>query len=128
MLGRRDALPGMVAGIQTFGELINFHPHIHAIATDGVFTPDSTFLCLPRIDKQLLLEVWKNKVFELFVEEGKIDRETAEQMRCWPHSGFSVDNSVYLAPHPESKSQERFWNGFRVAPAQGREDDATWAG
>ncbi len=67
VLGRRDALPGMVAGIQTFGELINFHPHIHAIATDGVFTPDGTFLCLPRIDKQLLLEVWKNKVFELFV-------------------------------------------------------------
>jgi hypothetical protein len=20
-------------------------------------------------------------------------------MRCWPHSGFSVDNSVYVAPH-----------------------------
>ncbi len=89
----------MVAGIQTFGELINFHPHIHAIATDGVFTPDGTFLCLPRIDKQLLLDVWQDKVFELFVKAGKIDQETVDQMRCWPHSGFSVDNSVYLAPH-----------------------------
>ena len=69
MLGRRDALPGMVAGVLTFGELINFHRHIHANATDGVFTPGGTFLCLPRIDKQLLLEVWKNKVFELFVAE-----------------------------------------------------------
>jgi hypothetical protein len=28
--------PRNVAGIQTFGPLINFHPHIHAIATDGV--------------------------------------------------------------------------------------------
>lgn len=84
MLGRRDALPGMVAGIRTFGEFINFHPHIIAIATHGVFTPDGTFLCLPRIDKQLLLEVWKNQVFELFVAEGKLDQETAEQMRCCP--------------------------------------------
>jgi hypothetical protein len=47
----------------------------------------------------LLLDVWQHKVFELFVKEGKIDRETADQMRCWPHSGFSVDNSVYVAPH-----------------------------
>jgi hypothetical protein len=29
----------MVAGIQTFGMLINFHPHIYAIATDGAFAP-----------------------------------------------------------------------------------------
>ncbi|MDA0842004.1 MAG: transposase, partial [Planctomycetota bacterium] len=98
VLGRRDVIPGMVAGIQTFGELSNFHPHIHAIATDGVFTPEGTFQCLPRIDKQLLLDVWQDKVFELFVKAGKIDQETVDQMRCWPHSGFSVDNSVYLAP------------------------------
>ena len=94
-----EGIPGMVASIQTFGELINFHPHIHAIAADGVFAPDGTFLCLPKIDKQMLLDVWQDKVFELFVREGKIDRATADQMRCWPHSGFSVDNSVYLAPH-----------------------------
>lgn len=98
-LGRRDDIPGMVAGIQTFGELINFHPHIHAMATDGVFTPEGTVQCLPRIDKQLLLDVWQDKVFELLVRQGKIDRQTADRMQCWPHSGFSVDNSVYLAPH-----------------------------
>jgi hypothetical protein len=65
--------------------------HIHAIATDGVFTPEGAFLCLPRSDKQLLLDVWQDNVFKLFVREGKIDRETADQMQCWPHSGFSVD-------------------------------------
>jgi transposase-like protein len=94
VLKRGDVTPGMVAGIQTFGELINYHPHIHAIATDGAFTPDGTFLCLPRIDKQQLLDVWQDKVFELFVREGKIDAETSDQMHHWPHSGFSVDHSV----------------------------------
>ena len=29
---------------------------------------------------------------------GKIDQQTVDQMRSWPHSGFSVDNSVYLSP------------------------------
>ncbi len=97
-LQRQDVTPGMVAGIQTFGELVTFHPHMHAIATDGAFTADGTFLCLPRIDNGLLLSTWQNKVLELFVAAGKIDPETVDQMRSWRHSGFSVDDSVYIAP------------------------------
>ena len=105
VLGRSDAKPGMVAGIQTFGELIHFHPHIHAIATDGGFTPDGAFLCLPKIDTQLLLLAWQNKVFDLLLAAGKIDQEMVDQMRSWPHSGFSVDNSVYLPPHDTAALQ-----------------------
>jgi hypothetical protein len=56
-------------------------------------------LCVRWIDKQFLLDVWHGNVFELFVKEYKIQSETVSQMRCWPHSGFSVDNSVYLASH-----------------------------
>jgi hypothetical protein len=37
LAGDRGALPGMIAGIQTFGELLHFHPHIHALVTDGVY-------------------------------------------------------------------------------------------
>ncbi len=48
--GQANFSPGMVAGIQTFGELVHFHPHIHAIVTDGGFTPGGTFICLPRIN------------------------------------------------------------------------------
>ncbi len=42
VLQREDVVPGMIGGIQTFGELVHFHPHIHAIATDGAFAPDGT--------------------------------------------------------------------------------------
>ena len=97
LLGR-DVKPGMVVGIQKFGQLIHFHPHIHAIATDGAFTSDGTFLSLPKFDKQLLLAAWQTKVFKLFLAAGKIDQQTIDEMRVWPHSGFSVDNSVYLPP------------------------------
>ena len=31
-----------------------------------------------------------------FLAEGKIDQDTIDQMTAWPHSGFSVDRSVYL--------------------------------
>ena len=40
-------MPGMVGAIQTFGDLIHFHPHIHALVSEGVFLPDGTFLPLP---------------------------------------------------------------------------------
>jgi hypothetical protein len=32
----KDAVSGMIASIQTFGSYANFHPHVHAIVTDGV--------------------------------------------------------------------------------------------
>ncbi len=32
-----------VGFLQTAGELLNFHPHVHVFVTDGVFGPDGTF-------------------------------------------------------------------------------------
>ena len=66
------------------------------IATDGAYTPDGAFMCLSPMDTNRLLSVWQRKVFELFLAEEKIEQELVDQMRAWQHSGFSVDNSVYL--------------------------------
>ena len=48
------------------------------------------------MDTNQLLTVWQRKVFDLLLEEGKIDQELVDQMRAWPNSGFSVDQSVDL--------------------------------
>jgi hypothetical protein len=29
-----ELVPGVIAAIQTFGDRINFHPHLHFLATD----------------------------------------------------------------------------------------------
>jgi hypothetical protein len=47
LLGREDAVAGMVAAIQTHGELLRWHPHIHTLVTCGEFTPQGDFLELP---------------------------------------------------------------------------------
>ena len=36
-------------------------------------------------------------VFALYLAENKIEAEVVENMRSWPHSGFHVDQSVFLA-------------------------------
>ncbi len=36
-LEKEDAVPGVVISIRTFGDLVNFHPHLHCLVTDGCF-------------------------------------------------------------------------------------------
>jgi hypothetical protein len=92
-----SGIPAMVGGVQTFGDLANFHPHIHAIVPDGVFTESGYFVPIPEIWKHRAVELWQEKVFAILLDEHKITTEVVESMRAWKHSGFSVDNSVYVA-------------------------------
>ncbi len=69
VLGRDDVVPGMVADVQTFGELSHWwHPHVHAVASDGVFTPDGTFIALPTLAVEPFLKLWEHKVFKLLLD------------------------------------------------------------
>ena len=97
LLGRDDAAPGMIAAIQTHGELLHWHPHIHTLVTCGAFTPAGEFREVPELDVERLCAAWREAVFDLYLAEGKIEPEVVENMRTWPHSGFSVDQSVFLA-------------------------------
>jgi hypothetical protein len=51
-----------------------------------------------------LLDAWQDAVFELYLAQEKIEPEVVENMRTWPHSGFSrpslrdgARQSVFLA-------------------------------
>jgi hypothetical protein len=96
LLGREDVVPGMIAAIQTHGELLHWHPHIHVLITCGAFTPEGDFLQLPEFDMDRLLVAWQEAAFALYLAEEKIEPEVVENMRSWQHSGFSVDQSVFL--------------------------------
>lgn len=96
LLGRDDVVPGMIAAIQTHGELLHWHPHFHVLLPCGAFTPQGKFLELAELDLEHLQTAWEEAVFALYLAEDKIEPEVVENMRSWPHSGFSVDQSLYL--------------------------------
>ncbi len=97
VLDRDDVVPGMVAAIQTHGQLSNWHPHIHALITYGAFNPEGTFIPLPdNLSSTPFLEIWEAKIFRLLLDERRITPDVVEKMRSWRHSGFSVDKSVAL--------------------------------
>ncbi len=92
-----EAAPGGILAVQTFGQLLHFHPHIHGLVTNGAFTSDGRFLHLPlNLGHEPFLKVWKNSVFSLLLDAGRIDSSVVKQIRSWRHSGFSVDRSVRL--------------------------------
>jgi hypothetical protein len=80
--GRPDAVPGMVGAIQTFGQLIHAHPHIHALVTEGVFLPDGSFLPLPKLATEPFLKLWEQEVFALLLAEGRVTEEVVQNRTC----------------------------------------------
>jgi len=44
-----SGVPAMVGAVQTFGDLVHWHPHIHAIVAEGVFTEGGRFVHIPDI-------------------------------------------------------------------------------
>ena len=46
---------------------------------------------------EAFLRLFREKVFDLLLGDGRIDDRIVREMRGWRHSGFSVDRSVRLA-------------------------------
>jgi len=126
--GRPDGVPGMVGAIQTFGDLIHFHPHIHALVSEGVFLPDGTFLSLPKLATEPFLKLWEQEVFALLLGAGKINDEVVANIRSWKHSGFSVDQSVRLEAGDRAGIQRLIQYFLRCPFSQARMIEVTEAG
>lgn len=62
-LGDDTALPGAIGFIQTAGELLNFHPHLHLMITDGVLEPGGSFERLPYPDARQLERLFRPSYF-----------------------------------------------------------------
>jgi len=75
--------------IQTFGDLANFNPHVHVLAADGAFLPDGTFVPLPPVPEERLLEGFRRAVLEFLVRQ--------EERQAPRFGGFSAHNQVRVA-------------------------------
>jgi hypothetical protein len=85
-------VPAMVVSPQSFGSLLNFHPHAHACSSLGVFTRDGVFHAAPvDIDFAPLEELFREEVFRCLLKKGKISEERLELLRSWRRSGFHVN-------------------------------------
>ena len=97
-IGLQDGAPGVVMTIHTFGDYPEkFHPHIHAIVSDGLFRKTGTFYVMPDVDLKPLEDIFRAKVFKMLKDEGKIDDNLINNLLGWKHSGFSVHNKARIS-------------------------------
>lgn len=53
LFAEHDVTPDLVVSIRTFGSYAaNFHPHGHALVTDGAYTEEGEFPQLPRFRRE----------------------------------------------------------------------------
>jgi len=60
IFGNKEAVPGMVCGIHTFGRFLNHHPHIHGIFSEGCFDKRGSFYPMPDLSSPLIAEILEN--------------------------------------------------------------------
>jgi hypothetical protein len=90
---------GTVASLQTFGSYAaNFHPHVHALITDGAFRPDGSFERLPYWDASALTELYRRLVLVALRREKRLSEKFHQSLLTWVHSGFSVHVGSPILP------------------------------
>jgi hypothetical protein len=103
-----------------------FHPHLHVLAADGLFTPDGRFHCMPAEDLAPAIELFRHRFLHALRDAKLISPKKLAHLLAWKHSGFSIHHggeqpvpaydeagrkrlAEYLLRHPFSL-QKITWN------------------
>jgi len=117
-----NGVVGAILALHTFGEEINFHPHIHAIVADGLFLDQvlgtastvgsaletegvrtTSFLWRPETTLKPVEELFRAKVINFFVTKKLLSPEDVQNLYAWKHSGFSVHAGEIVSPAAVAK-------------------------
>jgi ribosomal protein S27E len=89
-----ELMLGVIAAIQTFGNRINLHPHLHFLVTEGGVDKAGEFHRVPRIDDTRLAELFAREVLADLVHKKLLSPEWADRLLSWRHTGFNVHSRV----------------------------------
>jgi hypothetical protein len=104
--GEESLRPGMVAVVQTAGDLANWHPHVHALVSRGGWTGDWQWVPIAYVDENAAELLYRHKVMRMLQGEGLLTEERTELLLSWRHTGFSVHNRVRVEPE-DGRAVER---------------------
>ena len=105
-------MPGVVAVIQTFGNRIKFHPHIHVLVTEGGTALDSAFHRVCRFHDGTICDLFTHEVFSLLLREKLIGLPLVQKILRWRHTGFNVHSQV----RAESKGEAERVGKYMIRP------------
>jgi hypothetical protein len=103
IVAESELMPGVIAAIQTFGDRINLHPHLHFLVTEGGVDEAGLFHKIPRIDDSGPAEIFGREVLADLVRKELLSPEWAERILSWRHTGFNVHGRVRAKTKTEAE-------------------------
>ena len=82
--------PGLVVSLATAGDLLQWHPHLHLLTTDGSFASGDRLLPLPEWDAALLTSLFRERLLARLLDRHAISHELARKLLAWRRPGFSA--------------------------------------
>jgi hypothetical protein len=82
--------PGIVVSVATSGDLLQWHVHLHVLATDGAFSDDGVFHPLATWDQETLMRLFRERLLARLALKHAISQELATKLLAWKHPGFSA--------------------------------------
>ena len=83
-----DARPGIVVSVASAGDLLQWHPHLHLIATDGGRSPDGSWHPLPAWDSARLMALFRERLLGSLLDKRAISQELVRKLLAWRHPGL----------------------------------------
>jgi hypothetical protein len=81
--GDEGMRPGMIAVVQTAGDLGNWHPHVHALVSRGGWSQSGEWIPVAFVDGRSSELLFRHKVMRLLQDEGLLSEERTELLaRC----------------------------------------------
>lgn len=96
-------MPGIVTVIQTFGDRINFHPHIHVLVTEGGVSREGAFHKVSCFHDDTIRDLFTHEVFSLLLREKLIGLSLVQKILRWRHTGFNVHSKVRVQTKKEAE-------------------------
>jgi hypothetical protein len=75
--------------VQTAGESLNYHPHLHGLLADG-FWKDGVFTRFSEVDLKVIEEAFAERVLAQLHKQELISDDDVAQILSQEHTGFGV--------------------------------------
>lgn len=108
--------PGLVMVVQTFGDFLLWHPHVHVLVTAGVFAKDDGFHLAPTGGWTELRKLWRHAVLRRLNRAGALADWQTEHLLSWRHGGFTLDAGPAPLPAGDHAGRRRLAEYLLRAP------------
>jgi len=106
-----SAVPGVVISVQSYGDRLNLHPHVHALASRGVWSSGGNFEAIPALAAPQLMLLFRHHLLKNLLDGGRIGQATLDILDRFHHPGFSAYEGEGVAPG-DSAARERLASWF----------------